>query len=139
MAQRTIFVGILLSLFVVGGCSLFHERESSVNSVSVPQVARLLESDTTVFLLDVRTPEEWKSETGHLKGALLIPLQDLETQISDLAPYKKKSIIVYCRTGKRSQRAAKILADKGYRALSMEGGILKWNAEGFPVVKEGDQ
>ena len=137
--SKTLFASVLLGLLLAGGCTLFHEKEIAVSSISVTQTERLLESDTTVALLDVRTLEEWRSETGHLKNALLIPIQDLEAHLSELTPYKNKTIIAYCRSGNRSQRAAKILAARGFRVLNMEGGILRWNAEHLPVVNENGQ
>jgi phage shock protein E len=139
MAHKTVTTTILLALFVAGGCSLFHKVEAPVNTVSVTQAERVLKTDTTVALLDVRTTEEWQGETGHLKGALLIPIQELEANLFKLAPYKNRTIIVYCRTGGRSARAARLLSAKGFAVFSMEGGITKWNAEHLPVVKEASQ
>ena len=137
--RTPLLAGLLLSLVVGSGCISVRKSETVVTSISVAQALRFMESDTTVVLLDVRTEQEWKSETGHLKDALLIPIQDLDARIRELTPYKKKTIIVYCRSGGRSQRAAKILTEKGYRVLNMEGGMLKWNAEHLPIVKEGGQ
>jgi rhodanese-related sulfurtransferase len=137
--RAPLLAGVLLSLVVGSGCISIRRNETVVNSISVAQALRFMESDTTVVLLDVRTEQEWKSETGHLKDALLVPIQDLEARIKELVPFEKKTIIVYCRSGGRSQRAAKILAEKGYRILNMEGGMLKWNAEQLPIVKEGGQ
>jgi rhodanese-related sulfurtransferase len=137
--RAPLLAGVLLSLVVGSGCISIRRNETVVNSISVAQALRFMESDTTVVLLDVRTEQEWKSETGHLKDALLVPIQDLEARIKELVPFEKKTIIVYCRSGGRSQRAAKILAEKGYRVLNMEGGMLKWNAEQLPIVKEGGQ
>lgn len=88
------------------------------------------------MFLDVRTPGEYKSETGHLQGAILIPVDTLERRMQELEPYKSKTIIAYCRSGNRSARAQKLLASYGYRAFSMSGGITQWNKEQFPVVKE---
>jgi rhodanese-related sulfurtransferase len=137
--RAPLLAGVLLSLVVGSGCISIRRNETVVNSISVAQALRFMESDTTVVLLDVRTEQEWKSETGHLKDALLVPIQDLEARIKELVPFEKNTIIVYCRSGGRSQRAAKILAEKGYRVLNMEGGMLKWNAEQLPIVKEGGQ
>ncbi len=104
--------------------------------MSTKQAFALLEKDTNVVVLDVRTPEEYKSETGHLKGSILIPVQELESRLKELEPMKNKTVIAICRSGNRSARAAALLNQKGYKAVNLEGGILKWNAEGLPVVKE---
>ncbi|MBI3789077.1 MAG: rhodanese-like domain-containing protein [Ignavibacteriales bacterium] len=104
--------------------------------MTVAQVREMIEKDSTVILLDVRTPVEWGSETGHLKSAILIPVQELEARVEELDLYKQKTIIAYCRSGNRSNTATKFLSSKGFKVFNMEGGMAKWNAEKFPVVKE---
>lgn len=136
MKERMV-LGIVLLLFAVaGGCAQLREKSDGSQTISAAEARRLIESNANVVVLDVRTPEEWKSSSGHLPNSLLIPIQDLESRLSDLEPFRGKTIITYCRSGNRSGRAAKILSEKGFKALNMEGGILKWNAEQFPVVKE---
>lgn len=85
----------------------------------------MIAQDSTVVVLDVRTREEYGSATGHLQRSLLIPVQELEQRIEELAPYKERKIIAYCRTGKRSGKAADLLAKHGFTVLNMEGGITK--------------
>jgi rhodanese-related sulfurtransferase len=67
----------------------------------------------------------------------LIPVEDLERRIGELAGIKGKLIIAYCRSGRRSRNAATFLQGKGFRVLNMEGGILAWGKEGLPVEREG--
>ncbi|HLP14909.1 MAG TPA: rhodanese-like domain-containing protein, partial [Bacteroidota bacterium] len=93
-------------------------------------------SDTTLVILDVRTAEEYYSETGHLPKAILIPVQALEERIDALDQYKHRPILVYCRTGHRSTTATEILQRHGFTVRNMDGGITRWNAEQLPVVKE---
>jgi len=84
------------------------------------------------MFLDVRTVEEFKR--GHIKGAHLIPVQVLADHLADVP--KDKQVYVYCHSGKRSARAAKLLADKGYTNIeNVLGGIEAWKAAGHPVVK----
>jgi rhodanese-related sulfurtransferase len=87
-------------------------------------------------VLDVRTEEEFRSSTGRLERALLLPLQDLERRIGELSPYKERAILVYCRSGVRSRNAVAILEKSGYKALNLEGGILEWSNQGLPVILE---
>ena len=84
-----------------------------------------------MFLLDVRTPEEYSM--GHIKGAHLIPLQELENRLDEIP--KDQKILVYCRTGHRSAIASEILAKAGFEILNMEGGIVEWISKGYEVVK----
>jgi len=86
------------------------------------------------MLLDVRTAEEYAE--GHIKGAVLIPLQELEQRISEVP--KDKQVYVYCRSGGRSARASKILVNEGYtRIENVVGGFMAWKDAGYPV--EGGQ
>ncbi|QOR62112.1 rhodanese-like domain-containing protein [Sulfurovum sp. ST-21] len=88
-----------------------------------PQQAKiLLENDENVTLLDVRTPEEFR--TGHLRGATLIPLEKLESNLDKLSPFKNKKIIVYCRSGNRSVSASRILEKNGFTPLNVKNGII---------------
>ncbi|HET9136964.1 MAG TPA: rhodanese-like domain-containing protein [Candidatus Kapabacteria bacterium] len=102
-------------------------------TVSVQTADSLRQNDSSVIILDVRTREEYSSETGHLPKAQLIPVQELESRIDELAPYKNKTIITYCRTGRRSETAAAILSKNGYSVLNMQGGIASWNDAHLPV------
>jgi rhodanese-related sulfurtransferase len=108
----------------------------SENIVSPSAAYKLLQSDSGIVILDVRTPEEYKSETGHLANAILLPVRELEGRIDELQKYKNNVLLVYCRTGHRSTTAAAILKKHGYNVRNMEGGITRWNAEHLPTMKE---
>ena len=105
------------------------------HSLSVHEAADLLSQDPTVVVLDVRTQAEFESHTGHLSKSLLIPVDQIERRHDELLPHKSVTIIVYCRTGRRSAIAADFLVGKGYTALNMLGGIVEWNEEQLPVER----
>ncbi len=87
-------------------------------------------SPVPFMLLDVRTAEEYAE--GHIQGALLIPVQELQQRISEVP--KDKQVYVYCRSGVRSVRAAKMLVEAGYtRIENVQGGFMAWKDAGFPV------
>ena len=75
-----------------------------------------------VILLDVRTKEEW--EYVYIKGALHIPLDELEDRFNELD--KKKKIVVFCHQGGRALMAAQFLSSTGFNAGYMKGGIDEW-------------
>ena len=106
--------------------------------ITPSEVMSLAGRDSTVVLLDVRTPEEFKSETGHLDGAILIPVQELDGRVGELTRYRDRQFIVYCRTGHRSTKGTEILQSHGFKAMNMEGGITRWRAEHFPTVQGGN-
>lgn len=112
------------------------QQTSPSNNMTFAQVREMIEKDSSIVLLDVRTPSEWNGDSGHLKSAILIPVQELEARVKELEPQKHKTIIAYCRSGNRSNTATKFLSSKGFNVFNMEGGMIQWNAEKFPVVKE---
>lgn len=107
-----------------------------VETMTPDEVYRLMRTDTTVLLLDVRTEDEWTSAAGHLRGAMLIPVQDLEGRIGELERGRTHTIVVYCRSGNRSGIATRLLRARGFRAFNMAGGMLRWDAERRPVIHE---
>jgi rhodanese-related sulfurtransferase len=95
--------------------------------ITVTQLRDRLEKKNDLVILDVRTKEEYESETDHLPGAILIPVQDLEKRYHQLDSLKNKEIVAYCRSGVRSARASKFLGEKGFKVLNMLGGIRAWD------------
>lgn len=87
---------------------------------------------STVYLVDVRTPEEFAE--GHVEGAINIPLDQIEARLSELP--KDKSVHVICRSGRRSAQAAEILVKNGFAGVvNVDGGMNAWNAAAYPTVK----
>ena len=85
------------------------------------------------LLLDVREPEEYKA--GHIPGAMLIPLGELEARQEEVERGKK--IITYCRSGHRSMAAAIALCGLGFKDVHhLEDGILNWRYETISGVSE---
>lgn len=84
-------------------------------------------------IVDVRTEDEWKE--GHIKGARLITSTEsgfLERAKASLDP--DRPVLVYCRSGKRSEIAAGKLREAGFsRVDELEGGILAWQLAGLPT------
>jgi rhodanese-related sulfurtransferase len=105
---------------------------TNFESISPKEANALLQKDENVFLLDVRTPEEFTQE--HIEGATLIPVQVLSEKLSELQSVKDKKIIVYCHSGNRSVAASRILVKNGFIPLNVKGGISEWKAEGLEVL-----
>lgn len=120
---------LLMSLFSVFGLA----AADAYSSVSVVEFAKVLE-DSTVVRLDVRTPAEYAE--GHIIGALLIDVNaaDFLEKAKVMLP-KDKTIALYCRSGRRSKRAADLLTQAGYKVVELNSGWLGWMAEGMPVEK----
>ncbi|MGA2108887.1 MAG: rhodanese-like domain-containing protein [Syntrophorhabdales bacterium] len=85
-------------------------------------------------VLDVRTPDEFGS--GHIDGAINIDYNTggFKTLVSELD--KTRTYLVYCRTGRRSGGATKVMKDLGFVSIvRMKGDIRGWQSEGLPLVK----
>jgi rhodanese-related sulfurtransferase len=86
------------------------------------------------IILDVRTPLEYAG--GHLAGALLIDFNSgsFRTEVDKLD--KSKRYLVYCRTSNRSGQAVAVMKELGFKEVyDMDGGIVAWEAAGYPMVK----
>jgi rhodanese-related sulfurtransferase len=83
-----------------------------------------------LLILDVR--EQWEYDINHLHEALLIPLGELESRLDEIESYNETEIIVYCRTGVRSQEGSDILVANNFtKVFNMLGGITAWIDEGY--------
>lgn len=128
----------LTLVFVVGWLCIGQDAQT-FGTLTPKEVYEMSISDTNLILLDVRTLEEFNGELGHVEGAMLIPVQELDDRVEELAPYRTKTIIAICRSGNRSGRAAALLTENGYTVRNMVGGMLRWNAEKHPVVRENQE
>jgi rhodanese-related sulfurtransferase len=104
----------------------------SSSNISAKTAREMLLKDTSIVLLDVRSPGEHIEE--RIANKPLMPLQYVESKIGELERFKKKKIIVYCRSGNRSDMAVEILREYGFNAFNMEGGIIQWKRERFPTI-----
>jgi len=96
-----------------------------------PGLSLLLKSDKSVVVLDVRTTEEFTA--GHLPEAKLLAYDAIdEASASRFIPTKGTTVVVYCRSGRRSSAAARTLKALGYTAVRDLGGLDSWNG---PLVK----
>jgi rhodanese-related sulfurtransferase len=110
--------------------SLTTSKKSSFTNITPEEAKKRLDSEKGIVLLDVRTKEEY--DTGHIKGSILIPVDNLKEEAESKLKEKNAPIFVYCRSGNRSTTAANILVNLGYENVYNLGGINKWPYE---VVK----
>ena len=84
-------------------------------------------SEEDYVILNVHTQEEY--DQGHIPGAVLIPNTEIEARAEEELPDKGQLILVYCRSGNRSKKAAEILVELGYTNIKEFGGIIDWPYE----------
>ena len=122
----------ILVVFFVSACA----QDSNFGNLNSIAFNNLFESKAG-SLLDVRTPSEFAN--GHIKGAGQLNYYAFDFKKKLLLLPKDQPVYLYCNTGYRSYRAAKILADNGYREVyNLERGIMEWNLNNLPVVIEPD-
>jgi glyoxylase-like metal-dependent hydrolase (beta-lactamase superfamily II)/rhodanese-related sulfurtransferase len=98
------------------------------------EVMASLATSNPPLLLDVREPDEYRGELGHIQGSTLIPLRELPGRIHELSAFKSHEVVTICRAGVRSTTAAAILTGLGFEHVSnLKGGMLDWNDAGLPV------
>ena len=107
--------------FFFNGCA-----QSTVKSISVSQLRDDMKSDSSLVVLDVRTPQELSGPLGKIDGVINIPLQVLDQRMNELEKYKDRKIAVICRTGHRSGIASEMLAKKGYNVENVLGGMTEY-------------
>lgn len=100
----------LTAVFVWTKWKQSEQRTAPVVSVITPET-----TGEGVMLVDVRSPEEFRA--GHKEGAVNIPVDDVEDLVPRLVPDKDTVLLLYCRTGKRADRALDILKKMGYRKV----------------------
>jgi rhodanese-related sulfurtransferase len=136
---RRVFGPSIIAVILISSAA--HSATSdTLQHVGAQQAKKILDKDTTVVVLDVRTPEEFKSQTGHLPRAINIPVQELEARLKELDKYSSRQLLIYCRSGNRSMRASAILQKQGFKQLiHLDGGILQWNSAFPPSAKEQEK
>ena len=107
------------------------EAEPSYQTISSDDAKKMMDEDSAVIILDVRTKDEF--DTGHIEGAILIPDDKIEEKAEEILTDKSAVILVYCRSGRRSALASASLAQLGYTNVYDFGGIIDWN---YDVVTE---
>ncbi|MEM1540740.1 MAG: rhodanese-like domain-containing protein [Candidatus Bathyarchaeia archaeon] len=132
--QRLIAVGLVTVLLIafVAVPAAFAETSGAYEDISVDAAYKMIKKAQVSLVLDVRNQSEYN--LGHLYGAVLIPVYELEDRISEIQEHMNDPIIVYCKAGSRSQIASEILASRGFtKVYNMLGGITAWMEAGYPI------
>ena len=103
-----------------------------VKDVSPEQVKN---AQNDLVIIDVRENDEWNAELGHIDTAKLINLATIPDNLSQIP--KDKPVVMVCRSGGRSARAAAFLQQQGYtQVYNMFGGMMLWNRTNLPVSRK---
>jgi len=132
--KRLLFATIILITLAVVSCAAEDDPEENETNneqseyirISAEKAKDMIESKE-VIILDVRTTEEF--EEIRIEDALLIPDYEIEELAEEKLPDKEAVILVYCRTGRRSEDASRALIGMGYKNVYDFGGIVDWDYE----------
>ena len=103
-----------------------------VETVTVDKIDDLVAQGA--FLIDVRTPEEY--ELGSIEGSVNIPLDELRDRLDEIP--KDKDLYVTCQVGLRGYLAARILTQKGFKPINLDGGVSSYDQLKLNVNKESN-
>ena len=107
-----------------------------VRQLSADEVSMRLEAPQPPFILDVREPQEFVGELGHIPGSTLVPLRELAERVGELSAHRTGPTVVVCRSGVRSTTAAAILEGLGFdQVFNLQGGMVDWNDCKLPVER----
>ena len=136
---RIIGLVILLAVLATGNLLATMEQPGKKGEkfLEAREAYALIQKNKTnlnFVVLDVRTPEEFKD--GHVEGAININYDSLAFKTEMAKLDRKKTYFVYCRTGRRSTEAVRIMRELEFtKIIRMKGDILKWQAENLPLVR----
>jgi rhodanese-related sulfurtransferase len=104
------------------GCA----QQDKDSTITVQDLKKLMNDDSTLVILDVRTPAELAGSLGKIDNVINIPIQELAGRMNELEKYKAKEIVVICRSGNRSNTGTRILRENGYKAKNVLGGMIEY-------------
>ena len=139
MRQILLFAALAASLAPLSGCTLSKTKKdtedrtdkAAYQKISAEEAYEMMASQEVV-VVDVRTQEEY--DGGHIENAVLVPNESIVSEMPEAPPDKEATLLVYCRSGRRSKDAAEKLLKLGYQSVYDFGGVIDWPYE---LVKEG--
>lgn len=125
---------ILLALGIAtAACGGAPDTDARTPDATTEANAATADATGEVVYVDVRTPEEFAA--GHVQGAINIPHTEMRERHEELDRYDDEQIVVYCRSGRRSGIAQRILQEEGFTNVENGGGLSDLQAEGVPTTR----
>jgi phage shock protein E len=111
-----------IALVVVAAVAVLFFASRSMGTMSSAECRRWVSEGAQ--LVDVRSPSEYAS--GHIEGAVNIPVQELPARVGELGRDKARPIVLYCRSGSRSAHAKRLLEQAGFAKVANLGAMSRW-------------
>jgi rhodanese-related sulfurtransferase len=141
MKTRRVLTLLVLGLLLLTGCRMFRRRERPpFRKISPPVAFEVLRDSPDVLVLDLRSRQEFLSDTGHIFRARNIPLDRLSERLLEIAPFRDDTFLVYCRGNDTcGEEGMAILVSSGFEnAILIDGGVDGWIRYGFRTVLPED-
>lgn len=133
MVLKSIYFIFFVCVFLFGMMACSSKPKDKFTNLSSDEFERLIE-DRNVQRLDVRTVAEYSE--GHIPSSININiLDDNFSSAADEVLDKSLPVAVYCKSGRRSRNAARLLVKKGYTVYNLDKGILNWIDLGKDIEK----
>jgi uncharacterized membrane protein YdjX (TVP38/TMEM64 family)/rhodanese-related sulfurtransferase len=118
---------------------LIRRLRASFAWIEATELKRRLDRGEAVNVVDVRGTDEFIGPLGHIATARNIPVGELESRLAELAGLERASLVLVCRTDKRSATAARLLREAGFANVAvLRSGMEQWNTEGLTVEAATD-
>ena len=129
----------VLFALLLSGCTLSKTKADTAEDMTDKAAYHKLSAEEAYemmisqeIVVDVRTREEY--DGGHIENAVLVPNESIGSEMPETLPDKEATLLIYCRSGRRSKDAAQKLLALGYQSVYDFGGVIDWPYE---LVKEG--
>lgn len=100
-------------------------QELTYKNISGSDAEKIMKDNNDILILDVRSADEYNE--GHIVDAINIPVDEVEKRISEIESFKDKTVLVYCKSGKRSITASEVLVKNGFKDVSnVEDGVSEY-------------
>lgn len=128
---------MLLIIIIYGLNHFVFAGPKEYKDISVADFYGKFKGNTGIFLLDVRTPEEYREL--HVPGtSRLIPVEALKNRMDELKGLEDKEIYIICRSGRRSRTASEMLAGQGFKKIfNITGGVMEYKNMNYPIEQGG--
>lgn len=123
----SVILAVFTAMLVLTSCTENTGTNNEYMQITQKEAKNIMDTQAGYMILDVRTEEEFAE--GHISGAILIPDYEIGERAESELTDKDQLILVYCRSGRRSQNAAKELISLGYNNVKDFGGIIDWQYE----------
>lgn len=111
------------------------KRKGGIAWIEPDVLQRQMTTGAALAILDVRGPDEFAGELGHIPGAVNIPVGDIANRLIEIKALGDKPVIMVCKTDKRSARAAEFLRNESFADVRvLRGGMERWKGDGLQVT-----